>query len=122
MDAEILTMAGKISGAGETEQPMLELFCSLAYKRWEQRLRWDVTEEMYGDALICAAALDAAADLMDSRAGGSGFASFTLGDLGFQSASAAECLANSATLRRAAERMMASYAEDDTFIFKGVRG
>lgn len=121
MDTDILTLAGMVSGAGEAEQVLLEVLCSAARRRWLAQLRPDVTEEACGSAFVCAVAFTAAADLMDSRTTGE-VSSFTAGELSVKRASSAERAADAEALRATARRLMAPYAQDETFSFKGVRG
>ena len=122
MDADILTLAGTVSGAGEAEQKLLEALCSAARQRWELRLRQGVTAEDCGTAFVCAVAFTAAADLMTGGRSGGEVASFTAGEISVKTASAAERSGSAETLRQTAERLMAPYAEADDFSFKGVRG
>ena len=121
MDEEILTLAGEVSAAKETEQELLAALCGAARQRWEQRLRQDVTPEDCGAAFRCAVAYTAAADLAEGRSG-SAVSAFTAGSISIQERNAAERKGGAASLRQAAERLMAPYAQPDDFSFKGVRG
>ena len=56
MREEILTLARIVSGAGETEEALLESLCQAARLRWEGRLRQGLTPEDCGRAFACAAA------------------------------------------------------------------
>lgn len=121
MREEILTLARAVSGAGEAEEALLEPLCRAAYLRWEARLRPGLTPEACGAAFACAAAFTAAADLAAGRGGGA-VAAFTAGDVSVRGRGAAETASLSRDLRRTAEGLMAPYAEEADFCFRGVRG
>ena len=78
MSERILELALAATGGGETDRTLLEPLCAAAEEAWRRRLREDVTEEDCGEALLCAAAFTAAADL---AAGEGGAASFSAGDI-----------------------------------------
>jgi len=121
MDADILTLAGMVSGAGEAEQGLLEALCSAARQRWLLRLREGVVPEDCGSAFICAVAFTAAADLLTGTTD-CHVSSFTAGEISVKTGSAKECSANAEALRKTAERLMAPFVEAEDFSFKGVRG
>ena len=121
MREEILTLARIVSGAGETEEALLESLCQAARLRWEGRLRQGLTPEDCGRAFACAAAYGAAADLTAGRGGGA-VSAFTAGDLSIKGRGAAEAASLAQGLRRTAEGLMAPYVETEDFCFKGVRG
>ena len=120
MREEILTLARIVSGAGETEEALLESLCQAARLRWEGRLRQGLTPEDCGRAFACAAAFTAA-DLTAGRGGGA-VSAFTAGDLSIKGRGAAEAASLAQGLRRTAEGLMAPYVETEDFCFKGVRG
>ena len=103
MREEILTLARAVSGAGEVEEALLEPLCRAAYLRWEARLRPGLTPEACGAAFACAAA-------------------FTAGDISVRGRGAAESASLSRDLRQTAEGLMAPYAAEADFCFRGVRG
>ena len=121
MDTDILNLAVTVSGAGEAEQELLQALCSAARQRWELRLRSDVSVEDCGEAFPCAVAFTAAADLVGGM-GETGVSSFSAGEISVKKASAAQHRDKAEMLRKAAERLMASFAEAEDFCFKGVRG
>ena len=116
-----MTLARIVSGAGEAEEALLESLCQAARLRWEGRLREGLTPEDCGRAFACAAAFTAAADLAAGRGGGA-VAAFTAGDVSVRGRGAAETASLSRDLRRTAEGLMAPYAEEADFCFRGVRG
>ena len=115
MNETILELAKAVSGAGEAEETLLALLCAAAEQRWTARLRDGVTVEKCGTAFRCAA------DLMAERGGGT-VSAFTAGEISVSGKGSTERAGSAAELRRAAERLMAPYAESDDFSFKGVRG
>lgn len=121
MSGDILTLAQAVSGAAEEETPLLEMLCEAALRRWEARLKPEVSTEDCGTALTCAAAFTAAADLTVSRDGGA-VSSFTAGDISVKGRGAAESASRAAGLRQTAERLMEPYAKAEGFCFQGVRG
>lgn len=116
VNGEIVDLARTVSGAGEAEEALLAALCAAAERRWTERLRRGVTAEDCGGAFVCAAAFTAAADL---AAGRGGISAFTAGPLSVREEGGAD---RAAALRRAAEGLMAPYAEAADFSFKGVRG
>lgn len=121
MTEEILMLARAVSGADEAESPLLEPLCRAAQQRWESRLRPDLTPEDCREAFVCAAAFTAAADLTAGRGGGA-VSSFTAGEVSVKGRGAAESASLARDLRAAAERLMAPYAGEESFCFRGVRG
>lgn len=121
MSERILELALAATGGGETDRTLLEPLCAAAEEAWRRRLREDVTEEDCGEALLCAAAFTAAADLAAGRGGGA-VAAFTAGDISVRGRGAAESASLSRDLRQTAEGLMAPYAAEADFCFRGVRG
>lgn len=119
MQEKILALALAVSGAGETERPLLEMLCGAAETFWKDRLRDGVTAEDCLDSFCCAAALTAAADLTAGLGGG--VSSFTAGAVSVKGCGGAENAARAAALRETAERLMEPYAAAGEFCFKGVR-
>lgn len=115
-EQEAVDLAGLISGAGETEQPLLQALCTAEWRLWEGRLRQGVTPESCGAAFICAVAFTAAADL---AAGRSGILAFTAGSVSVRETDGTE---RTDGLRRTARELMAPYTLTEDFCFKGVRG
>lgn len=120
MRERILELAMAACGGGEAERILLEPLCAAAESLWRGRLREDAAPEDCGEALTCAAAFTAAADL--AAGGGGGIASFTAGDLsvklqdGGQRRAAADCL------RRAAAGLMAPYVRAEDLWAAGAPG
>ena len=121
MREEILTLARAASGAGEAEEALLEPLCRAAYLRWEARLRPGLTPEACGAAFACAAAFTAAAG-QGARRGGRAVAPVKAGGGCLRGRGAAETASLSRDLRRTAEGLMAPYAAEADFCFRGVRG
>ena len=119
MRERILTLALAASGGGESERTLLEPLCIAAEDFWQGRLRKGVAPEECGEALICAAAFTAAADLTGS---GGAVASFSAGDLSVRVQGGAERLKTAESLRQAAERLMEPYVRAEGFWARGVRG
>lgn len=121
MTEEILMLARAVSGAGDAESPLLEPLCQAARRRWESRLRPGLTPEDCREAFVCAAAFTAAADLAAGRGGGA-VSAFTAGEVSVKGRGAAESASLARGLRETAEGLMAPYAGEDSFCFRGVRG
>lgn len=119
MSERILELAMAASGAGETERALLELLCAAAEAAWRDRLREGVAAEDCGEALICAAAFTAAADL---AGGGGGVASFSAGDVSVKVQDGGERLKTAQSLRRSAERLMEPYVRTADLWAAGVEG
>lgn len=115
----ILELALAASGGGEADRALLEPLCLAAERAWLGRLREDVAPEDCGEALPCAAALTAAADL---AAGGGGVASFSAGDVSVSLGSGADRARRAESLRQAAERLMEPYARAAGLWAQGVEG
>lgn len=120
MRTQILELALAAAGEG-ADETLLAPLCAAAEQAWLARLREGVAAEDCGEALPCAAAFTAAADLAAGRSGGS-VSAFTAGDISVKGRGAAEAAALAQGLRRTAEELMAPYAEAEDFCFKGVRG
>ena len=119
MGETILALAKAITG--EEDTALLEPLCAAAERRWLGRLRPGVTAEDCGEALPCAAAMTAAADLAAARGSGA-VSGFTAGDVSVQTRGAAESRDQAQALRGTAEGLMAPFALPDDFCFRGVRG
>ena len=102
MGERILKLALAAAGEG-ADRTLLEPLCAAAERAWLARLREGVTAEDCGEALPCAAAFTAAADL---AAGEGGAASFSAGELSVNLGSGADRARRAERLRQAAERLM----------------
>ena len=100
MGERILELALALGG-GE-DRALLPPLCAAAERAWLARLREGVTAEDCGEALPCAAAFTAAADL---AAGGDGVASFSAGDISVRLEGGGERAGRAESLRQAAERL-----------------
>lgn len=118
MKEYILELALAASG-GEADRALLEPLCLAAERAWLDRLREDVAPEDCGEALPCAAAFTAAADL---TAGGCGAASFSAGDISVSLGSGADRARRAESLRQAAERLMEPFARAAGLWAQGVEG
>ena len=116
---QVLSLSQTITGAADTEKPLLESLCSAAEQKWLARLREDVKMSGCTDSLVCAAAFSAAAGLLSARRGGETVSSFTAGNVAINLTDAAEKA--SRALRNQAERLMAPYTCAGEFAFRGVR-
>jgi len=119
MKERVLELAAAAAGAGETERVLLEPLCAAAESAWRARLREGVTAEDCGEALVCAAAFTAAADL---AAGGGGVASFSAGDISVRVQDGGARLKAAESLRRSAERLMEPYIQTADLWAMGVEG
>ena len=119
MRERILELALAAAGGGEAERVLLEPLCAAAELAWQGRLRRGVSLGDCGEALACAAAVTAAADL---AAGEGGSVSFSAGDISVKAPGDQERAAAAAELRRAAERLMEPYVRATDLWAKGVRG
>ena len=118
MTEQIMELARRMCGA-EEEDPLLETLCRAAERSWTARLREGIALTDCGEAFLCAAAFTAAADhLAGLRA--ERVDSFTAGEISIKKQNGGEREAQA--MRRIAERLMAPYAAEDGFVFKGVRG
>ncbi len=114
-----MELALAASGGGEAERTLLEPLCAAAEGAWRARLRKGVTAEDCGEALPCAAAFTAAADLAE---GNGGAASFSAGDVSVRLESGGDRAKRTAGLRQAAERLMEPFARAAGLWVRGVRG
>ena len=117
---KIVSLARTLTGTGEDEEDLLESLCQAAETLWMGRLREDVISGDCKEALCCAAAFTAAADLAAGQGGG--VTSFTAGEISVKGCGGSEAADRAAALRQTAERLMAHYAQAEDFAFKGVRG
>lgn len=118
MKERILELA-LAAGGGEADRALLEPLCTAAEAAWIGRLREGVTAEDCGEALPCAAAFTAAADL---AAGGGGVASFSAGDISVKLNGGAEAARRSESLRQAAERLMEPFVRAKGLWARGAEG
>lgn len=114
-----MELAAAAAGAGEAERALLEPLCAAAEAMWLGRLREDVAAEDCGEALICAAAFTAAADLAGS---GGSVASFSAGDVSVKIQGGGERLKAAESLRQSAARLMEPYLRAADLWAMGVRG
>lgn len=117
MSERILELALAATGGGETDRTLLEPLCAAAEEAWRRRLREDVTEEDCGEALPCAAAFTAAADL---AAGEGGAASFSAGDISVSLGSGQDRARQAESLRQAAKRLMEPFVRAEGLWAQGV--
>ena len=115
-----MELAAAASGTSEAERILLEPLCAAAEAMWLGRLREDVTVEDCGEALICAAAFTAAADL--AAGWGGGVASFSAGDVSVKVQDGGERLKTTESLRQSAERLMEPYIRAADLWAMGVKG
>lgn len=121
MTERILELACGIANPSEEERLLLETLCHAAAEAWAERLKGHVSIEECGEAFLCAAAFTAAADFAVGR-NSNGVESFTAGEISVRRSGSTEGTAQAMALRKTAERLMAPYAKQETFVFKGVRG
>ena len=114
-----MELALAASGGGEADRTLLEPLCAAAQSAWLSRLREGVTAEDCGEALPCAAAFTAAADL---AAGEGGAASFSAGDVSVRLEDAGGRAARAKELRQAAERLMDPFVRAAGLWARGVEG
>lgn len=117
MEERILELAALAAGCGEADRALLAPLCAAAWTAWLGRLREDVTPEDCGEALVCAAAFTAAANL---TAGSGGVASFSAGDLSVRLREGGG--RGDARLRQAAEGLMEPYVRAADLWVKGAEG
>lgn len=120
MRAQILELALAASGGAETERALLEPLCAAAELAWRKRLRKGVTLGECGEALACAAAFTAAANL--AAGGGGAAASFSAGDISVQAPDGGERARTAENLHLAAEQLMEPYVQAKNLWVKGVKG
>ena len=118
MKERILELALAASGEG-ADRALLEPLCLAAEGTWLARLREGVAPEDCGEALPCAAAFTAAADL---AAGGDGVASFSAGDISVRLEGGGERAGRAESLRQAAERLMEPFVRAEGLWAQGVEG
>ena len=118
LQEEILSLSRDICRPAEGEEALLGKLCAGAEAECRGWLRPDAAAEDCGERFPCACALLAAADLMECRTGGPGGGGFTAGSVTVRAGGAAAAGA----LRRTAERMLAPWAGEGGFAFRGVRG
>ncbi len=121
LSTEALAAAKILTGAGSEEEAILQMLCAAWIQEWENRLREDVTADDCQEALICAAALCAAAGLIAGRSGDP-VSGFTAGAVSVSRRSGAEVSAAANVLTEQAERLMAPWTGTADFSFRGVRG
>lgn len=119
MGEQILALALAASGGNGEDRALLEPLCAAAEAAWRRRLRPGTAPEECGEALLCAAAFTAAADL---AAGSGGAASFSAGDLSVSLGSGADRARRAESLRQAAERLMAPFVRASDLWAQGVEG
>ena len=120
MKERILELALAAAG-GEADRTLLESLCLAAEGAWLARLREGVTAEDCGEALPCAAAFTAAADLT-AGTGGGGVASFSAGDVSVRIRDGGERHRAAESLRQAAQRLMEPYVRAAGLWARGVEG
>lgn len=118
MRERILKLALELTGGGEGDRMLLAALCAVAEDAWLARLREGVTEEDCGEALPCAAAFTAAADL---AAGEGGAASFSAGDISVKLDGGLRAR-RAESLRQAAERLMEPFVRAEGLWARGVEG
>ena len=121
MRGRILELAMAAAGAGEAERALLEPLCAAAETAWVSRLREGVEPEECGEALVCAAAFTAAADLT-AGTGGGGVASFSAGDVSVRIRDGDQPHRAAESLRQAAQRLMEPYVRAAGLWARGVEG
>lgn len=114
-----MELALAAAGGGGEDRTLLEPLCAAAEAAWLGRLREGVTAEDCGEALPCAAAFTAAADL---AAGEGGAASFSAGDVSVKLDSGADRAGRAEGLRQAAERLMEPFVLAAGLWARGVEG
>ena len=118
MRERILALALAASGGGEAERTLLKPLCAAAEARWLGRLREGVTAADCGEALPCAAALTAAADMAAME----GPASFSAGDISVRLGGGGDRAKTAAGLRQAAQRLMEPFVRAEDLWAQGVEG
>ena len=114
----ILELALAAAGGGEESRTLLKPLCAAVERAWISRLREGVAAEDCGEALPCAAAFTAAADL---AAGSGGVASFSAGDISVKLENGG-ARNRGEDLRQAAERLMEPFAQAARLWAQGVAG
>ena len=121
LSAEILLIAAAVSHCAEEERQLLQTLCAAAEQEAEASLREGVSPKDCAGAYVCACAWMAAASLELSR-GGEEFSSLRAGDMSLTLKGTGERRSRAALLREDARAMLAPYAGDGTFFFRGVKG
>ena len=109
--------AAILGGMSASRAAVLRELARTAEQEFTRRLREDADPAAYGEALVSAAAVLAAAmylELSEGQVGGS----FKVGDVSVSGAGTG----NSGSLRRLAEAILSPYTRDDGFEFRGVPG
>lgn len=114
-----MELALGLTGGGQGDRMLLAALCAVAENAWLSRLREGVTAEDCGEALPCAAAFTAAADL---AAGEGGVSSFSAGDLSVRLENGGTRLGRAESLRQAAERLMEPFVRAEGLWAQGVEG
>lgn len=121
MFEHVLSLASVIVQPSEEEKPLLAALCAAAVTDLTGRLRPSLTPEDCGDAFPCAAALSAAAAMLPCRGGGD-VEQFSAGDVSVRTGGSGGARQAAGEMRRRAEEIIAPYAADGSFAFRGVRG
>lgn len=122
MDRQILNIAQNLCQAEENEQTLLTSLCTAASARLSLRLRHGIEPQDCLEAFCCAAALIAAAGMLECRASQSTWENFRAGDLSVTANSAGSLKERAELLRRQASTLLWPYEEDSLFCFEGVAG
>ena len=108
MHEEIVALAAGLTG--QETGPLLEDLCTAAELYWTGRLKEGISPEDCGAAFRCAAALTAAAGLLQGEKST------------FRAGSVSVTTAGGGDFRAEAAALMAPYVQDGSFAFQGVRG
>lgn len=121
LSAEAFAAAKVLTGAGSDEEAFLQTLCAAWVQEWKNRLREDVTADDCQEALVCAAALCAAAGLTAGRSGDP-VSGFTAGAVSVSCRGGTEAADAAGVLTGQAERLMAPWTTAADFSFRGVPG
>ena len=119
MRERILKLALELTGGGEGNRMLLAALCAVAEDAWLARLREGVAAEDCGEALPCAAAFTAAADLAAAEGGA---ASFSAGDISVSLGGVQDRARRAESLRQAAEGLMEPFVRAAGLWAQGVEG
>ena len=119
MRERILKLALELTGGGEGDRMLLAALCAVAEDAWLARLREGVAAEDCGEALPCAAAFTAAADLAAAEGGA---ASFSAGDISVSLGGVQDRARRAESLRQAAEGLMEPFVRAAGLWAQGVEG
>ena len=119
MRERILKLALELTGGGEGDRMLLAALCAVAEDAWLARLREGVAPEDCGEALPCAAAFTAAADLAAAEGGA---ASFSAGDISVSLGGVQDRARRAESLRQAAEGLMEPFVRAAGLWAQGVEG